>query len=122
MYKRQDDLTAADHITSQHPYSYTARDFRTFFFDVCNQNNGRTWSTPFVVDDPKLYVINSQRVESIVKRQEQAAIQQAERQRKAAEQQAARQKQLEERREAQREASANRTATRPQQKQQRNSR
>jgi hypothetical protein len=117
-----DDLTAADHITSQHPYSYTARDFRTYFFDVCNQNNGRTWSTPFVVDDPKLYVINSQRVEGIVKRQEQAAIQQAERQRKAAEQQAARQKQLEERRAAQREAAANRTATRPQQRQQRSSR
>ena len=117
-----DELTAADHLTSQHPYSYTARDFRTYFFDVCNQNNGRTWSTPFVVDDPKLYVINSQRVESIVKRQEQAAIQQAERQRKAVEQQAVRQKQLDERRAAQREAAANRTATRPQQRQQRSSR
>jgi hypothetical protein len=96
-----DDLTAADHISSQHPYSYTARDFRTYFFDVCNRNDGRTWSTPFVIDDPKLYVQNAGRVIAIVERQEQQAIRNAERQR-----------QMEERRAAQREASAQRQASR----------
>lgn len=96
-----DELTAADHISSQYPYSYTARDFRTYFFDVCNRNDGRTWSTPFVIDDPKLYVQNAARVESIVQRQEQQALRNAERQ-----------QQQEERRAAQRAAAAQRTATR----------
>jgi hypothetical protein len=110
-----EDLTAEDYITSQYPYSFTARDFRTYFFDVCNLNNGRNWSTPFVIDDPKLFVVNSQRVQSIVKRQEQAKIQAAERQRQMEERSAQRQQQLEERRAAQREAAAQRTAQRQQQ-------
>jgi hypothetical protein len=109
-----EDLTQADYITSQYPYSFTARDFRTYFFDVCNLNNGRNWSTPFVIDDPKLYIVNSQRVQSIVKRQEEAAIRAAERQRQMEERNAQRQQQLEERRAAQREAAAQRTAQRRQ--------
>jgi hypothetical protein len=64
-----DALTQADYITSQYPYNYTARQFRTYFFDVCNRNDGRTWSTPFVIDDPKLYVGDSRRIASIVDRQ-----------------------------------------------------
>jgi hypothetical protein len=63
-----DPLTAADHITSQYPYSYTARQFRTYFFDVCNLNDGRTWSTPFVIDDAKLYVVDGRRIASVVER------------------------------------------------------
>jgi hypothetical protein len=107
-----DDLTQADYITSQYPYSYTARDFRTYFFDVCNRNDGRTWSTPFVIDDPKLFIQNAGRVQSIVKRQEEATIRNAERQREMAERNAQRQAQLEERRAAQREANAQRQASR----------
>jgi hypothetical protein len=106
-----DDLTQADYITSQYPYSFTARDFRTYFFDVCNLNNGRMWSTPFVIDDPELYVVNSQRVEGIVQRQEEAAARNAQRQAEAAERAALRQQQMEERRAAQREASAARRTT-----------
>jgi len=79
-----DDLTQADYISSQFPYSYRAQQMRTYFFDVCNLNNGRSWSTAFVVDDPKLYVQDARRVASIVNRQ--LAQQQA-----AAERQAARQ-------------------------------
>lgn len=63
-----EDLTAADYLTSQFPYSFSAQRFRTYFFDVCNKNDGRTWSTPFVIDDPKLYVVNSGRVVASVKR------------------------------------------------------
>ncbi|MEE2640526.1 MAG: hypothetical protein VX768_07870 [Planctomycetota bacterium] len=51
-----DDLTAADHITSQVPYGYRAERFRTFFFNVCNGDNGKTWSTDWVIDDPTLYL------------------------------------------------------------------
>jgi hypothetical protein len=64
-----DPLTSADYITSQYPYSYTARQFRTYFFDVCNRNDGKSWSTPFVIDDPKLYLGDSRRVTAIVQRQ-----------------------------------------------------
>jgi hypothetical protein len=28
-----------------------------FFFNVANWDNGRTWSTPWVIDDPKVFVI-----------------------------------------------------------------
>ncbi len=57
-----EDLTQADHITSQFPYSYHAERFRTFFFNSCNRNDGRTWATPFIIDDPQLYVVNASRV------------------------------------------------------------
>ncbi|MCA9234969.1 MAG: hypothetical protein KDA44_05840 [Planctomycetales bacterium] len=66
-----DELTAADHIASEFPYSYSALSFRTYFVDVCNQNNGRSWSTPFIIDDAKLYVMNSSRYENIVARKVQ---------------------------------------------------
>ncbi len=57
-----EDLTQADHITSQFPYSYHAERLRTFFFNSCNRNDGRTWATPFIIDDPQLYVVNASRV------------------------------------------------------------
>ena len=68
-----DPLTAEDYLSSEWPYSYTARQFRTYFFDVCNHDDGRTWSTPFIVDDPQLYVVNAGRVQTIVARRERAA-------------------------------------------------
>lgn len=57
-----EDLTQEDHITSQFPYSYQAERLRTFFFNSCNRNDGRTWATPFIIDDPQLYVVNASRV------------------------------------------------------------
>ena len=66
-----EDLTEADYLTSQFPYSYSAERFRTFFFDVCNQDDGKTWSTPFVIDDPELYLVNASRVTANVKRKKQ---------------------------------------------------
>jgi hypothetical protein len=67
-----DPLTADDYLTSQYPYSFRAERFRTFFFNVCNRNDGRTWSTPFVIDDPQLFLVNASRVESIVQRKQQS--------------------------------------------------
>ena len=46
-----EDLTEDDYITSQFPYSYRAERFRTFFFNVCSADDGRRWSTSFIVDD-----------------------------------------------------------------------
>lgn len=52
-----DDLTAEDYVVSYTPYSMQARVFETFFFDCFNRDDGKTWSTPFVIDDPALYVM-----------------------------------------------------------------
>lgn len=52
-----DDLTEDDYITSQFPYDYRAERFRTFFYNVCSANDGKRWSTAFVVDDPKVFIL-----------------------------------------------------------------
>jgi hypothetical protein len=51
------DLTAEDHLMSSFPYNEKCTTFNNFFFNVANWDNGRTWSTPWVIDDPKIYVI-----------------------------------------------------------------
>jgi hypothetical protein len=45
---------------SSYPYSMQALVFNNFFFNVANWDTGRTWSTPWVIDDPKVYVIPPQ--------------------------------------------------------------
>ena len=67
-----ENLTQDDYITSQYPYSYSAERFRTFFFDACNKNDGKTWSTPFIIDDPQLYLVNATRVLANVKRKQES--------------------------------------------------
>ena len=51
------DLTEDDFLMSSFPYSMKCTTFNNFFFNVANWDNGRTWSTPWVIDDPKVYVI-----------------------------------------------------------------
>jgi hypothetical protein len=51
-----EDLTADDYIASQFPYGYRCERFRTFFYNTINGDNGKTWSTAFIVDDPKVYI------------------------------------------------------------------
>ncbi len=63
-----EDLTMDDHLFTQTPYGYRAERLNSFFFNICNKNNGRTWSTPFVIDDPEVFVVNSNRIEQIVDR------------------------------------------------------
>jgi hypothetical protein len=50
-----DDLTADDCIGSYWCYNYRAHSFETFFFNVINQDDGRSMSTPWIVDDAFLY-------------------------------------------------------------------
>lgn len=50
-----DALTPEDHLASQFPYGFRCQKFETFFFDVINGDNGQ-WSTPWIIDDPALYV------------------------------------------------------------------
>jgi hypothetical protein len=51
-----EDLTAEDYITSQYPYGYRCERFRTFFYNVVNGDNGKNWSTAWIVDDPKVFI------------------------------------------------------------------
>lgn len=52
-----DNLTAADHLYSAFPYGYQAEYFATHFFNSCNTYDGRTWSTPIIIDDPAIFVL-----------------------------------------------------------------
>lgn len=49
------NLTASDLLHSGTPYGYAAEHFATHFFNSCNTNDGQTWSTPFIIDDPSIY-------------------------------------------------------------------
>ena len=50
------NLTAKDHVSSTQPYGYSAERFSTIFFNITSANDGKTWSTPFIVDDPEVFV------------------------------------------------------------------
>ncbi|MFM2095607.1 MAG: hypothetical protein RIS70_2731 [Planctomycetota bacterium] len=52
-----EDLTAEDHLASHYSYGYRCQRFKTFFFNVCNGDNGRTWSTPWIIDDSRMFFI-----------------------------------------------------------------
>ncbi|MEM9185552.1 MAG: hypothetical protein AAGB00_03555 [Planctomycetota bacterium] len=52
-----DDLTEDDYLTSAYPYNYKCLCFNNFFFNVANWDNGQSLSTPWVIDDPKIFVI-----------------------------------------------------------------
>ncbi len=55
-----DDLTTDDYLMSNFPYSMRCVVFNNFFFNVANWDDGRTWSTQWVIDDPKIFVIPPQ--------------------------------------------------------------
>ena len=52
-----DDLRAEDHLASHVPYGIPCQHLDTFFFNVVSADNGRDWSTPWVIDDAKLFTI-----------------------------------------------------------------
>jgi len=52
-----DDLTSEDYLASYFPYGNRCVSFNNFFFNVANMDNGRSWSTTWVIDDPKIFVI-----------------------------------------------------------------
>jgi hypothetical protein len=53
-----EDLTADDHIASHYPYGFRCERFNTFFFNTINRDDGRSWSTAWVIDDPSLYCLH----------------------------------------------------------------
>jgi hypothetical protein len=54
-----DDLTAEDYIKSYNPYGFQPRTFETFFYNTVCKDDGRTWSTPWVIDDTWLCATNA---------------------------------------------------------------
>lgn len=50
-----ENLRQQDHISSQYPYGMRCERFDAFFFNVVNGDNG-TWSTPWIIDDPEMYL------------------------------------------------------------------
>ena len=50
-----DDLTREDCVGSYWCYGYRAHTFQTFFFNVINMDDGRSVSTPWIVDDAFLF-------------------------------------------------------------------
>ena len=51
-----DDLEPGDHICSYFPYNFRVETLNTLFFDTFNKEDGKTWSTPVIVDNSGLYV------------------------------------------------------------------
>ena len=52
-----DDLTEEDFLYSSFPYGTRCLMFDNFFYNVANWENGKNWSTPWIVDDPQFFVI-----------------------------------------------------------------
>lgn len=52
-----DDLTEEDYLASYFPYGNRCLSLNNFFFNVANMDNGRSWSTQWVIDDPKVFAI-----------------------------------------------------------------
>jgi hypothetical protein len=51
------DLTDDDFIMSSFPYGDRCMTVNNFFFNVANLDNGKSWSTKWVIDDPKVFVV-----------------------------------------------------------------
>jgi len=52
-----DDLTEEDHLYSSLPYGSRCLYLDNIFFNVANWENGKNWSTPWVIDDPEFFVV-----------------------------------------------------------------
>ena len=57
-----EELTSDDYIASALPYGYRCETFRTFFYNTVNMDDGQSWSTAFIIDDPKVYVADPPRM------------------------------------------------------------
>lgn len=51
-----EDVTIDDYITTQYPYNYKAETFRSAFFNVVNADNGKSWTTTWIVDDTYVFL------------------------------------------------------------------
>lgn len=68
-----DDLQAEDCVGSYMCYNYRAHSFQTFFYNVINQDDGRSVSTPWIIDDAVLYAATPPRDKIRVPKEQTAA-------------------------------------------------
>ncbi len=56
-YARQgvEDLRAEDRLASYFCYGFDCDHLDLFFFNIVTADNGKTWSTPWIIDDPCFY-------------------------------------------------------------------
>lgn len=52
-----ENLTPEDRIASEYPYGYRCERFQAFFFNVCSADDGRHWSTPWIIDNAEMFFI-----------------------------------------------------------------
>ena len=64
-----EDLTEGDYISSSRPYGIPGTHFNTLFFNICSGDDGKTWSTPIVIDDPQIFYGQSPRPTQTAQRQ-----------------------------------------------------
>jgi hypothetical protein len=57
-----EELTEDDYLATAMPYGYRCESFRSFFYNSVNMDNGRSWSTAFIIDDPKVYIASPARM------------------------------------------------------------
>jgi len=51
-----DDLKPEDRIASHYPYDFKIEQLNGLFFNVFNRDDGKSWSTSWVVDEPAIYI------------------------------------------------------------------
>jgi len=51
-----EDLTQQDRVASYKPYNFTIETVSGMFFNVFNLDDGKSWSTPWIVDNPGFFV------------------------------------------------------------------
>jgi hypothetical protein len=51
-----EDLTAQDYLASHYCYGFRCQRLNTYFFDVISPDDGKNWSTKWIIDDPTVYV------------------------------------------------------------------
>lgn len=50
-------LTMEDYLATRAPYGFRCERFNTMFFNVLCREDGRSWSTSWIIDDPTLYAL-----------------------------------------------------------------
>lgn len=51
------DLRDKDHLASDFPYGFRCEKFNLMFFNIVNIDDGRSKSTPWIIDDPTVYIM-----------------------------------------------------------------
>lgn len=51
-----ENLSSEDRLATNYPYGFRCQIFQNYFFNVVSADNGHSWSTPWIIDDPGLYL------------------------------------------------------------------